>query len=238
MLAPPTFPKWLPTEVAIEADRIISAGTADDDLVIRLATDKRMEWVWRVLKKCDQVSDRPQLSDAWTLMNAVMGEVDVRLPEDNPDALSLFFWCAYTIASLKPKAGTFSRFDLPIAEYKREAANLRLSAATLRRLDFQYSAWGQSLAHRYIKQIEKAANYCDTYAALLTNLKVAQAPLVIERNYGNQEARGYVRMLAVETRKLFGMTARRTLARVASVALMKEVTNIQVRKWCDSLDDA
>jgi hypothetical protein len=45
-------------------------------------------------------------------------------------------------------------------------------------------------------------------------------------------------MLAIEARKLFAKPALyRTLATVASVALMKEIAATQVRKWCDSLDD-
>ena len=60
--------------------------------------------------------------------------------------------------------------------------------------------------------------------------------MVVERIHGNQEARAYVRMLAVEARRLFGKTHRRTLATVSSVALMKKITDVHVRKWCASLD--
>jgi hypothetical protein len=230
MLAPPTFPKWLPAEVAIEADRILNAGTADDDLVIRLATDERMRFVWRALSKpCARA--RPQLSETW----AIMTKVDVEPPQDS-DPLSLFFWCAYTLASLKLVASRVPRADLPIAEYKMLAAELRFCATMLRRLNFQHSDdW--DFGDRHIKEIEGSADFCDRITDAFGKVKAVQAPLVVRRSHGNLRARGYVRMLAIEARKLFGKPALyRTLATVASVALMKRITDVQVRKWCDSLD--
>jgi hypothetical protein len=49
MLAPSTFPKWLPRAVALEAQRILSADTADAAIALRLATDERMKPVWQRL---------------------------------------------------------------------------------------------------------------------------------------------------------------------------------------------
>jgi hypothetical protein len=89
----------------------------------------------------------------------------------------------------------------------------------------------------HAKEIEGAAKFCDEHVEALTKLRTEQAPLLVARVHGRREERGYVRMLAVEAQKLFGKTAlgHRSLARVASVALAKKVTDVQVRKWCDSL---
>ena len=132
MLAPPTFPEWLPPEVEIEANRILNAG-ADDDLVLRLATDKRMKMVWRTLKKCEPLGHPP----ASALADAMSDRVDVPSPPA-PDALPLFFWLAYTLAWLRPSVGNISVRNLPMALYQLEAARLRLSAANLRKLSLQY----------------------------------------------------------------------------------------------------
>ena len=87
-----------------EAERILYSGYADEALVLRLATDKRMRSVWRVLSK-HRPAHRPQLSEAWaSLMN---DRVDVRLPKD-VDALALFFLGAYTLAWLGAEVGTVS----------------------------------------------------------------------------------------------------------------------------------
>ena len=43
-------------------------------------------------------------------------------------------------------------------------------------------------------------------------------------------------MLATETRQLFGTPFYGSLAKVASVALSKDITLIQVRKWCANKD--
>jgi len=231
MLAPSTFRP--PPAVEHEAERILRSGNADEELVIRLATDERMKFVWRVLSKHKSV--RPQLSKTWAIM-----KVKVEPPQDEDvNALALFFWCAYTIASLKLRARTYPPADLPIKEYKLSAAELRYSSARLLRLNLQYLNY-IDFDDRHIKEIEIAANFCDIVADEFTKLKTAQTPLVVKRNYGELQARGYIRMLAVEARKIFGKAAlgNRTLAKVASVALKKNITDVQVRKWCASLSDA
>jgi phosphoglycolate phosphatase-like HAD superfamily hydrolase len=165
--------------------------------------------------------------------------VDVPLPQDDPDALALFFWVAYTIKSLGIRTTTYPRLDVPISQYKLVAAQLRLSAVTLLGLNLQFGeviegAYQTSDVHT--DQAEQAAAFCDEIAATLIQLKAAEAPLIVKRNYGSREARGYVRMLAIESRSLFGKTLLRTLATVGSVALMKDVKAGQVRNWCGSLD--
>lgn len=107
MLAPREFPEWLPAAVRDEAQRILGSEGADEALVLRLATDERMEAVWRELEK--HKTDKPcQLSDRWaTLMR---DRVDVP-PPDSSDPLVLFFWYAYTIAWLGPITGNTSEWD-------------------------------------------------------------------------------------------------------------------------------
>jgi hypothetical protein len=230
MLAPPAFPKWLPSDVKIEAERILCSGQADEALVLRLATDKRMESVWRELAKHKQ--PHPQISEAWTIL--MEDRVDVP-PPDYGDPPALFFWCAYTIASLGVAVGTISKLDLPIAKYRQVAAGLRLASTQLYFLTLKYGDPGGADAHA--EKIETAAAFCERIADELIELKAAQAPLIVKRNHGNREGRGYVRMLAVETRSLFGQLLAGTLATVANVALaLKDNEKVgikQVRNWCN-----
>src|SRR5262249_42199691 len=101
--------------------------------------------------------------------------------------------------------------------------------------DFLPADITKQFADIYANNIEEAAKFFEEIEAALVKLKAAEAPLVISKNYGNRDTRGYVRMLAAETRRLFGKTLTRSLARIASVALMKEVSPNQVRKWTQSL---
>jgi hypothetical protein len=229
MLAPRTFPDWLPPAVSEEARRILNSEGADEALVLRLATDERMESVWCELGK-HKKDDLCHLSDWAELMR---DRVDV-LPPDGSDPLVLFFWYAYTIAWLGPRADVVSNHDLPIELYGFMADRLRDAAKLLRKLNSEY---GPQLKCQnqfigiHTNQIEDAAEFCDEIIEAYTKLRNAEAPLVIKRDFGSNEARGYVRMLAVEMRHLFGRLLGGTLAKVASVALMTDITEGQVHNW-------
>jgi hypothetical protein len=167
---------------------------------------------------------------------------------DRDASLTLFFWYAYAFAFMRPKVGKFSSRDVSITRCQAEAAALRLSAIRLWGLDLS-PEWGLDLSparkflpanlseqfSAHIDNIEDAAKFYDEIAEALIKVKTAEAPLVISKDYGNRHARGYIRMLATETRRLFGTTLTRSLARTASVALMKEVGPNQVRKWAERL---
>jgi hypothetical protein len=242
MLAPPAFPEWLPPAVKEEAERIlrtIGSGayspyyTADIDaaLVFSLATDKRMQTVWQELSK--HKPSLPHLREGWTTL--MKGRLAIEPPSDS-DASALFFWVAYTLFGAE--VGTVSWQSFPIASYRAEAARLRLSAAKLRELNAQHNEVIQGAGQFtdiHASEVEKAAAFCDEIVETFLKLEAFDSPSLVKRNYGNQLARGYVRTLAVETQSLFGKRLYRTLATVASVALNKKISAVQVRKWCASL---
>jgi hypothetical protein len=241
MLAPPTIPEWLPLAVMDEAQRILFADLdADTELVFRLATDKRMKPVWDELKKEIHKLAARSVLEACASHAIAPREAPLSSLTDRDACLALVFWYAYAFAFMKPQVGKFSSRDVPITRCQAEAAALRLSAIRLWGLDLsparnflppelseQFSA--------HIDNIEEAAKFYDEIAGALIKVKTAEAPLVISKDYGNRDTRGYVRMLATEIRKLFGRTFTRSLARTASVALMKEVSPNQVRKWTERL---
>jgi hypothetical protein len=237
----PTLPlavrlEWLPPAVMDEASRIMAADKCDAALALRLATDDRMRAVWNELSRHNPIG---RLRDVWTTVMA--GRVNVP-PPNTSNALALFFWVAYTIASLGAVAGKVSPLNLPIAEYRLEAARLRLSAANLRKLAANNGEMIQGESQFtgiHASQIEDAAAFCDEVVEELLQIQRAEAAAIVERDHGRKKERGYIRLLAVEVSNLYGkFSPDRTLARVASVALMKEITGAQVRKWCDSLRKA
>ena len=239
MLDTPILPEWLPPVVAQEAERLFRSGYADEELVARLATDQRMRSVWRELSKPRYARTRPRI------INLYWGRT-VDLPQlegltEQEAALTLFFWYSYAFAFMKPAVGKVSTLDLPILRCRCEAASLRLSAARLRGLfliptstrELLPTEISKQFADIYANDIEDAAIFFDEIEAALVELKAAEAPLIVGRVHGNREARGYVRLLAEETRKLFGSPLYGSLAKVASIALGKEVSLLQARKWCD-----
>src|SRR5215831_11719966 len=241
MLAPTSFPEWLPPAVIDEAQRILFDDLdADAELVLRLTTDKRMKPVWDELKKENHRLAARSVLEACVSHVVVPGEAPLSSLTDRDAALTLFFWYAYAFAFMKPKVGKVSSRDVLITRCKAEAAVLRLSAIRLWELDL-------SPAHKFLPtelseqfnahhdNVEVAAKFYDEIAKALIKVKAAEAPLIISKDYGNRDTRGYVRMLATETRELFGKTLTRSLAKTASVALMKEVSPNQVRKWTERL---
>jgi hypothetical protein len=199
-----------------------------------------MKPVWDELKKENHKLAARTVLEACVSHPVVPREAPPSSLTDRDTALSLFFWFAYAFAFIKPKVGKISSRDVPITECQYEAAVLRLSALKLWKLDL--SPARNFLAPELSEQfnahhdsIEKAAKFFDEIAGALSRVKTAEAPLVISKDFGNRDTRGYVRMLATETRKLFGKTLTRSLARTASVALMKEVSPNQVRKWTERL---
>jgi hypothetical protein len=244
MLDPISLPKWLPPVVLDEAQRILFADLdADGDLVLRLTTDKRMKLVWDELKQEDHKLTARSVLEACASHAVVPREAPPSSLTDRDAALTLFLWYAYALAFMQPSVGTISSRDLPIARCRAEATRLRLSALRLRGLylipaearNFLPGDITEQFADIYANNIEEAAKFFEEIEAALVKLKAAEAPLVVIKDYGNRDARGYVRMLATETRKLFGKTLIRSLATTASVALMKEVSPNQVRKWTERL---
>jgi hypothetical protein len=244
MVAPTSFPGWLPPAVMDEAERILflTALDADADLVLRLTTDKRMKPVWDELKKENHKVAARSVLETCVSHVIVPREAPPSSLTDRDAALALFFWYAYAFAFMRPSVGTTSRLDLPIADCRLQAARLRLSSAKLRGLYLvpaevrgYLPGDTEQFADIYANKIEEGAKFFDEIEAALVKLKTAEAPLMISKSYGNGDIRGYVRVLATETRKLFGKTFIRSLARTASVALLKEVNPDRVRKWTERL---
>jgi hypothetical protein len=94
MLAPTIFPEWLPPVVAEEAEELAQDRPEDEELLRRLATDPRMESVWREIKKHN--SSEPIDWERWSKKRKpkVLSNEDI--------ALKLTFRYAFFIALGSP----------------------------------------------------------------------------------------------------------------------------------------
>jgi hypothetical protein len=233
MLAPTSFPKWLPPAVADEAQRILDTESADAALVHRLAMDPRMESVWRELSR--NKFDRPQLEDSVLNLRPPLGDHLT----DQEAALTLFFWWAYVFARLPIALATISELHEFLSSCENTARQLRAAAVALRELPnklsrselLQIRDLSPQFGDIYAKQVEEAAQFCDEAVGEIINQKAID-PLVVDRPGYHRTARGYVLNLAGQISKpLYG-----TLAIIASVALDCTVTKQQVIDWARGIE--
>lgn len=228
MLAPTSFPKWLPPAVALEAQRILDTESADAALVRRLTTDPRMKLVWRELSKLK--FERPELEASILDLRPPLGDQLT----DQEAALTLFFWWAYVFAHFPIGLATISEINVFLSSCSRTAKQLRAAAVALRVFSnklsrcelLQIRDLSPQFGDIYAKNVEEAAQFCDEMVAEIKNQK-AFDPLVVDRPGRHRAARGYVLNLASQISKpLHG-----TLATIASVALDCSVTKQQVVDW-------
>src|SRR5262245_14766388 len=229
MLAP-SFPAWLPRAVADEARRILES-TEEPELVIRLATDKRMKRVWAELSKLK--FGRPQLDESVLSMRDPLEDHLT----DQEAALTMIFWYAYAFARVPIAIVTISELDTLLASWETMANQLRNAASNLRLLPGKLSGsehleteyWEHQDAEYYARNIEEAASFYDSAVAKIIQLKAFEGldPRVVDRPGRYRTERSYVRQLAAQISKpLLG-----TLATITSVALDRPITKEQVIEW-------
>jgi hypothetical protein len=258
MLAPIAFPKWLPSAVAQEAQHLLEAKHSE--VALRLATDDRMKFVWRELKKYKVPSGgvyQGELPpgylpvtwpDAWkdlplgydTSRSAAAKYFFDNQLTDQEAALALFFRHAFHYAALDTSAITDSELDKKTAGYKEHAKQLRYSATTMRSIcdsdDIKYLG-GNRLVRRFASFVERSAELFDALAADTSERKNPDSMFPpITHDHGRREERGYVCALAMVTGKLFcGAKPHTTIATVVNVALdladNHRVTAKQVENW-------
>jgi hypothetical protein len=222
-LAPDKIPGWVPFMVLVMAQRLLAGDPDNAALILRLATDPRMKTVWDRLTRAQPTTHN---LSKWT---ALIDDGTAPYPDVGFDPIGVFFSHAYFFARLSLSAGRATFVDVQIISCQIEAMRLRAAAAQLRKFNDESVSC-------HIQHIEEAAKFYDKKVAETEKLKEALAPAYIKRDHGRLRARGYVRMLAVEAKHLFGEIGYRTIATTAAVALAKEITHRQVTKWCASLD--
>jgi len=150
MLAPTIFPEWLPPVVAEEAEELAQRHPEDEELLRRLATDPRMESVWREIKEHNSSEhiDWEQWSRNERRPTGLSNE-DI--------ALKLTFRRAFFIAmhAIHEKSiiVTIAEHKALIDSYEQQAARLRAEAAKLReRGDASRATWIWRAYEDHVKQ--------------------------------------------------------------------------------------
>jgi len=171
-----------------------------------------MRSVWReVIKHNKQRHTRWEMSEAWKHFRPPLNEQF----NDEEAALALFFWYTYFFAHLEPTVRTIPEWDSRLTTCRDQAKQLRASAKVLRELRlmpggaqnwFQVGDISIQFQNIYANQIEDAAGFYDEISETIINRKTKEADwLTVERDFRNRTPRAYIRLLAPETRILFGI---------------------------------
>jgi len=236
MLAPTIFPEWLPPVVTEEAEELAQNRPEDEELLRRLATDPRMESVWREIKKHN--SSEPIDWERWSS--------NERKPKglSNEDiALKLTFRYAFFIAlhaiHEKSTIVTVAEHKALVDSYEQQAARLRAEAAKLReRGDASRATWIWRAYEEHAEAVERAAARCEREAAYLMAVDPAHPDTpVIERDKGWRREMSFADMLTTEVMQpLYGTPLYGTVATVINVALAKSSVEARhVRDWLKGL---
>jgi hypothetical protein len=237
MLAPPIFPEWLPPVVAEEAESLAQERPEDEELLRRLATDPRMESVWREIKEHN--SSEHIDWERWSS--------NERRPTglSNEDiALKLTFRCAFFhalhVIHEKSTIATIAEHKALIDSYKQQAARLRTEAAKLReRGDASRATWIWRAYEEHAEAVERAAARCEKDAAELLAVDPAHPDTpIIERDKGWRREMDFADMLATQVMQpLYGTPLYGTVATVTNVALLtrRSVEARHVSDWLKRL---
>jgi hypothetical protein len=224
------IPNWVPAAVkklAVQdgfAEELVQSAFAQElvqgrfaeeivfaqELVRRLVTDPKMKSVWQYLLRAQPV--------------VRVSEMGVSVQEQ---ACAFFFQDVLT-EMCRPTAATTRRdVENSVARW-HSAAELCRSG-----LDFLSSS---SDNPKLVEALSLGAKYFEVGAEIAG--EDANSPYTLERRRGEPEdntVRGRIRALVLITYALYGSPLWGVLARVATVALQKDVTHRSVRNWCSDL---
>jgi hypothetical protein len=232
MLAPTSFPEWLPPVVAEEAEELAEERPEHEELLRRLATDPRMESVWRELKKhkpCKRID-----WEKWSSYEKPTGL-------SNEDiALKLTFRYAFFYAIHETNTIiTIAEHKALIDSYEQQAARLRAEAAKLReRGNASGATWVWRAFEEHAEAVERAAERCEKEAAHLITVDPAHPDTpIIERDKGWRREMDFADTLATHVMgALYGTPLYGTVATVTNVALARcSVEARHIRDWLKGL---
>jgi hypothetical protein len=237
ILAPTSFPEWLPPAVAKEAEELAQERPEHEELLRRLATDPRMESVWREIKKHN--SSEHIDWERWSNERKPTGL-------SNEDiALKLTFRYVYFralhVIHEEITIPTIAEHKALIASWEQQAARLRAEAAKLRERgnDAGFARAQRRVFEEHAEAAERAAARCERGAADLITWDPADPNTpMIERDKGWRREMMFADMLATHVMQpLYGMPLYGTVATITNVALATRsvVEARHVRDWLKGL---
>lgn len=182
----------------------------------RLALDPRMPAIWRQLQR--RRRDGGGREYVYQVRRENIRSYEPAVERERDLALALLFGAA--ILSVRCSVVTKARLEEEVELYLAMAARLRQD---LQLLDELKIAVGEELSP-FNSLIAK----CEDRARRVSNGTAGR--FAIDRDRGDGKLRAYLTNFVAEMLSLFGTTSRHLLARIASVALDREVTPAMVRQ--------
>jgi hypothetical protein len=197
----------------------------DEETLLRLLNDVRMEGVWKELFRRKRTASYRQTD---TFVHA-----PIRTPEESR---VMSGWTKQELAAMEFFGKAFFFAVSPgrlssSAELKKVATLCTKGAKDLRETAKLFHAgFGRDEENELVHadDLEKIARYLDGLAKY--HLSKIETPEVVRRSRGDGLLRAFVVHLAQLTQSLFGKSFYRTLAITAAVALNREVSDEQVRR--------
>ena len=232
MIDPEEIPRWVPAAVRAVAP-VVELGA--EDVRRRLLTDQRMNEVWDYLLRRAPVDFRPVTAAALdTVPSSRMtnwGVDDYEFSFQEQGCAALYI-CVLRAIAVPVPARTFKEVQAMIVPWREAANQCRLAISSDVTL---------GLKPEVSKALAISASYFDDLAHFVEGVNTKDNPHVLLGRKGSSEddnIRGVVRSLALETKIIFGSFLLGTLASVASVALQIDVTKKDVQNWCQGLPSA
>jgi hypothetical protein len=218
-----TIPTWVPEPVAqaariLHAHHVKSIDAKYNAGLERLIGDERMRSVWNELSK--RRREQYQKTDVF-LHSANLLWIDSEAPQDHQGAaMASLLYVSVNLTVNNPRVITRKELEKLRSGMLDKVAALRTAANEIRR-------YGPSRA--------AAAKVNEDIARGQEELlpKMEASTLVVDRDTGDAQSRGFCILFSKYCRQLFGSPLYRITAIVASVALEREITSWAVREWCN-----
>jgi hypothetical protein len=146
---------------------------------------------------------------------------------DKDIALQVVFLNSFSLAILRPRTITAAEKNRLVDSYREQARRLRENAAWFEGLRMGMA----SVAAKYGRIIESAAVWCEAEAEDVLH---EDDILLVDRHQKSPNVRAYCMQLAQATRLLYGDALYGTIASIASVSLVYDVSPADVRYWCEN----
>jgi hypothetical protein len=204
---PITLPDWLPPEVARQARSIEArCSSAEQVILLRLATDTRMETVWRQLSRRNRSGGGYFHQAKWRLVKPEQTQDDIQA-----DALEELFHFAFRAACDRLKVSKIEDVAPFKAKLLEKARILNEIADDMAVINSAYP-----LAAADAAALRRVAGWHEDFA---DRLRPPSDPLTIQNDRGDRVVRGVQIIIAAWLREAFGKPLDGMAATLAGVAL-------------------
>jgi hypothetical protein len=241
-----TVPTWVPKVVAQQAhvlyERAVASGSAEHLAVIeRLATDPKMEAVWKELGKKSREKYRSTnrflrpatLPIPEMLLEFMKSQTHDAVARQDAAMAYLLHLMVFYLFEAVPSALSRPKPHPKRRKWEKMAKTLREDATEIRRAEEAAKIREPGKIHDgFSDRLDDAALAYDFLAD--NPVTPTGSHLFTERNRGDAEARVLSTLAAHACREIFGTSMYTTVATITGVALGRQIKWRTVREWCDA----